>query len=180
MHFSVKIMFSSLAILGLLSSLVHGAPFREYPIGDNVEKNQMDIAAVWLPPVKMDHSQGMDNIMKKKVGEVIHLEADIHASVGNENGFGAGEWIPGLSVSYTLQNEQGIAAKGKLFPMVAKDGPHYGAQFLLPFGKYKLIFHFDPPDSGEFGRHTDPVTGVAPWWKSFDVSWDFNFKGAKK
>ncbi len=65
MHFCVKIMVSSLAILGLLSSLANRAPFREYPIGDNVEKNQMDIAAVWLPPVKMDHSQGMDDVMKK-------------------------------------------------------------------------------------------------------------------
>ncbi len=64
--------------------------------------------------------------------------------------------------------------------MVAKDGPHYGAQLYLPFGKYRLTYHISQPDNTMFGRHTDPVTGVASWWKPFDVSWEFNFKGVKK
>ena len=30
------------------------AGFREYPIGDEVQKNEMLIKAVWLPPVQME------------------------------------------------------------------------------------------------------------------------------
>jgi len=64
--------------------------------------------------------------------------------------------------------------------MVAKDGPHYGAQIFVPYGDYKLTFHLSPPDSAAFGRHTDSVSGVAPWWKPFELSWDFKFNGEKK
>lgn len=175
-----KIIWLGLLVFGLISTRATGAPFREYPIGDSVEKNRLEIAAVWLPPVKMNNIANMDDLKKKKTGQVIHLEADIHAIEGNENGFGAGEWIPSLNVGYTLENTNGIVAKGKLLPMVAKDGPHYGTQLFLPFNKYKLTFHINAPDSREFGRHTDPITGVAPWWKAFDVSWEFNFRGTKK
>ena len=34
----------------------------------------------------------------------IHLEADIHAVKGNKNGFGDGEWMPYLTINYTLVN----------------------------------------------------------------------------
>src|SRR5439155_22863981 len=46
------------------------ADFREYPIGDDVEKNHMRIAAVWLPPVQMD---GMP---RPTSSAMIRLEAD--------------------------------------------------------------------------------------------------------
>src|SRR5215472_6883483 len=49
------------------------ADFREYPIGEEVEKNQMRIAAVYLPPVQMDGMPGL------AAPAMIHLEADIHA-----------------------------------------------------------------------------------------------------
>lgn len=174
-----KIILSCFVVFILMTMSAEGAPFREYPIGESIDKNRMEIAAVWLPPVKMDSSNNLDDLKKKKSGQSIHIEADIHAIEGNENGFGAGEWIPSLKVNYTLKNKNGKVIKGKLFPMVAKDGPHYGAQLYLPFGKYRLTFHLEPPDSKNFGRHTDRITGVAPWWKPFSASWNFDFKGAK-
>ena len=175
-----KTIFFGLALTIIFSSIAKGeAPFREYPIGDSIEKNKMEIAAVWLPPVKMEGMSGMGDLKKKKTGETIHIEADIHATQGNENGFGAGEWIPNLRVGYTIKGTNGTMIQGKALPMVAKDGPHYGAQIFLPYGKYKLVFHIAPPDSRELARHTDPVSGVAPWWSAFEATWNLDFKGAK-
>lgn len=176
-----KSLFLALAVIVTAVSMSRAAaPFREYPIGDSVETNAMEIAAVWLPPVKMDNEQELDDLKKRKEGQDIHLEADIHAIEGNENGFGAGEWIPYLKVDYTLIREDGHKIAGEFAPMVAKDGPHYGAQVFVPFGKYRLTYRISPPAVNGFGRHTDPTTGVAEWWKPFVVSWEFEFRGAKK
>lgn len=183
MRDNIKTLGSVFIATLLFAITAESAPFREYPIGDEVEINNLIIAAVWLPPVKMEMDSVSDkstDLLKQKKGQWIHLEADIHASVGNKNGFGAGEWIPDLKVKYRLQNVSGVIIEGALNKMVAKDGPHYGAQVFTPYGKYTLTFHIAPPDSSELGRHTDPVTGVAPWWKPFDVSWDFDFYGVKK
>ena len=84
---------SSESCLNLLEILrVRGqrppAGFREYPIGEDVEKNQMRIAAVYLPPVEMD---GMPGAGRRRL---IHLEADIHATEGNRNGFAKDEFVP--------------------------------------------------------------------------------------
>ena len=72
------------------------AGFREYPIGDEVEKNEMLIKAVWLPPVQME---GMEDPASSNL---IHLEADIHATEGNPNGFAKDEFVPYLVVHYTI------------------------------------------------------------------------------
>ena len=31
-----------------------------------------------------------------------------------------------------------------------------------------------------FGRHTDRLTGVRPWWKPFEVEYDFVWAGLGK
>ena len=72
------------------------AGFREYPIGEEVERNQMRIAAVWLPPVQMDGMAG------PSPSDMIHIEADIHATEGNRNGFPKDAFIFGLVVHYTI------------------------------------------------------------------------------
>ncbi len=154
-------------------SLSQGAPFREYPIGEEVERNGMKIVAVWLPPIQMEG-------MEVSEGEnIIHLEADVHAIRGNKNGFGIGEWIPYLTVNYTLvhiQNERAI--NGQMVPMVAKDGPHYGATVQMPaHGEYRLTYKIRPPSENGFGRHMDAVTGVAPWWEPFSVEFTFRYEG---
>ncbi len=60
------------------------AGFREYPIGEQVEQNQMRIAAVWLPSIQMD---GMVDASSAGADPP---KADIHATEGNPNGFGQG------------------------------------------------------------------------------------------
>ena len=158
-------------VAGLVSP--EGAPFREYPIGET-EHSGMQIAAVWLPPVQME---GMD---LPEEGDVIHLEADIHALEGNIHGFGRGSWIPYLTVRYEIipvhADKEPIS--GEFMPMVAKDGPHYGATVRMPGpGKYRLIYKLWPPSFNGFGRHSDPITGVAPWWEPFQVEFEFDYAG---
>ncbi len=63
--------------------------FKEYPAGEPVTMNEMELAAVYLQPIDME-PRGMGLPAAKAD---VHLEADIHAVEGNKNGFGAGEWI---------------------------------------------------------------------------------------
>jgi periplasmic iron binding protein len=154
------------------------AGFREYPIGDEFQKNEMLIKAVWLPPVQME---GMEDPTSSNL---IHLEADIHATEGNRNGFAKDEFVPYLVVDYTIvvMEEKADAKtiapiRGKLMPMVARDGLHYGATIEMPRnGRYKLTYSLKPPSAGGLGRHVDPATGVEPWWKPFEVSFDWDFQ----
>jgi uncharacterized protein involved in high-affinity Fe2+ transport len=161
---------------GETGSARRSAPFREYPIGEEVEKNQMRIAAVWLPPVEMDGVAG------PSTSTLIHLEADIHAMEGNRNGFPKDEFVPYLTVRYMIvpvdeaaKSAIGGPIRGTLMPMMARDGWHYGASIEMPKpGHFKLTYAIDPPSAG---RHSDPVTGVDPWWKPFEVSFDWDYPG---
>src|SRR5690242_2510972 len=106
-----------------LMGLAYSAAAREYPIGKPALLAGMEIGAVYLQPVTMD-PEGM---MLKASEADVHLEADIHATKNNPNGFAEGDWMPYLQVSFELTkkgSEQVL--KGDLMPMVANDGPHYG------------------------------------------------------
>jgi len=152
--------------------------FKEYPIGEAVVKNHMEIAAVYLAPVDME-PRGMALPASKAD---IHLEADIHAVKGNPNGFGAGEWLPYLAVDYKLENKDtGKVQSGSFMPMVAVDGPHYGENIKMPgAGNYKLTFTIKNPNDQGMHRHTDKVSGVGKWFQPFDVSYDFKYVPLKK
>jgi periplasmic iron binding protein len=155
------------------------AGFREYPIGDEVERNQMVIAAVYLPPVQME---GMPVTPS---AALIHLEADVRATAGNRNGFANNENITYLVVHYKIvprdaegKEKSAESFEGKMWPMMARDGFHYGASIEMPrAGRYTLTYAFEPPSAGGLGRHADRVTGVDPWWKPFDVSFDWDYPG---
>jgi uncharacterized protein involved in high-affinity Fe2+ transport len=166
-----------------VSPVLQPAGFREYPIGDEFQKNEMTIRAVWLPPIQME---GMEMPASTNT---IHLEADIHATEGNRNGFAKDEFIPYLVVRYTIVpvNDKNPGQRlapnhGKampMAPMVARDGLHYGATVEMPGdGHYKLTYAIEPPSVGGLGRHVDAATGVAPWWKPFEVSFDWDFRRA--
>jgi uncharacterized protein involved in high-affinity Fe2+ transport len=173
----MKKFFAVTALVGLMS--VAALPcwaerIKEYPIdavGKNI--NGMNIAAVYLLPIDME-PRGSDLPASQAD---IHLEADIHAIPGNKNGFGAGEWIPHLTVSYDLVNlDTGATKKGTFMPMVAKDGPHYGANVkMMGAGNYKVAFHVDNPSKQGFGRHTDTASGVGKWFQAFSVDYKFKF-----
>lgn len=145
----------------------------ELPIGEPVEKNGMEIAGVYLQAVTMEPAHA------HHANTDIHLEADIKAVKGNNNGFGEGEWVPYLDVSYTLTKEGSSFKKaGKLVPMVASDGPHYGDNVKMDGpGKYHVAYTIAPGAHG-FLRHTDKETGVGKWWEPFTVEWDFTYVGS--
>lgn len=162
---------------GLLLAGTATAFAAEHPIGDPYEKNGMEIGAVYLQPVKMEPM--LPGMMKPTD---VHLEADIHALKGNKNGFGEGEWIPYLLISYQVRKVgTDWSTFGTFMPMVASDGPHYGANVKLDgAGKYELRYHIEPPPANGFYRHTDKETGVGKWWTSFETEWEFTFLGAGK
>ncbi|MDY4594649.1 MAG: iron transporter [[Pasteurella] aerogenes] len=171
-------MKKTLLTSALLATIFASSPalaFKEYPIGEAVTMNEMEIAAVFLQPIDME-PRGMGLSAKDSD---IHLEADIHATKGNKNGFGEGEWMPFLTINYVLVNtDTGEQQEGSFMPMVASDGPHYGANVkMMGVGNYKLTYKIEPPSKAGMHRHTDPETGVGRWWKPFDVSYEFKYTG---
>jgi uncharacterized protein involved in high-affinity Fe2+ transport len=154
----------------------------EYPIGAPQQQYGMNIAAVYLQPITME-PEGM---MRAPKESDIHLEADIHALAANPTGFGEGTWIPYLVVEYELTKEgSGEKLSGKLMPMVASDGPHYGDNVKLKgIGKYRVKYRISPSAAegghAQFGRHTDRLTGVRPWFKPFEVEFEFVYAGLGK
>lgn len=154
---------------------------REYPIGKPKTGSGMEVAAVYLQPIEMEPA----GMMRPAAQSDIHLEADIHATKDNPNGFADGEWMPYLLVRYELsKSDGGQVVKGELMPMVANDGPHYGDNVgLAGPGKYKLTLTIAPPSANphvSFGRHVDKETGVGPWFKPFTVDFEFVFAGTGK
>lgn len=157
-----------------VSLVAHGAEkLKEYPAGEEKEINHMKIAAVYLKPIDME-PRGTDLPASQAD---IHLEADIHALKGNPNGFGAGEWIPYLTVKYNLVNtDTGKSKTGTFMPMVAKDGPHYGSNIkMMGAGNYKVTYTIENPSKQGFGRHTDVFSGVGKWFQPFTVEYKFKF-----
>ncbi|MEL0584995.1 MAG: iron transporter [Candidatus Thiodiazotropha sp. (ex. Lucinoma kazani)] len=149
----------------------------EHPIGDPVEINGMEIVAVHLQPVLMETM--LPGMMKPAD---IHLEADIHAVKGNKNGFGEGDWVPYLQITYQIKKENSEwHTVGAFMPMVASDGPHYGENIKLNgTGKYRVSYHIAPPPINGFYHHTDKETGTDEWWQPFDLKWEFTYLGTGK
>ncbi len=169
-----KILYSS-----VLAAVLSVASAAEVPIGEPIEQNGMEIAAVYLQAVDME-PKGID--LAPSLAD-IHLEADIHAIKGNANGFGEGEWIPFLKITYELKNlDNGKTKTGSFMPMVAADGPHYGANVKMDagVGNYELTYKIENPSTQGFGRHADKATGVAKWWAPFETKWQFKYTGAPK
>ncbi|MDU0809745.1 MAG: iron transporter [Burkholderia sp.] len=174
---------STVTVLIITSSLISiPASAAEYIIDKPKIQEGMEIKAIYLQPITMDPEQ----MMRKASDSDIHLEADIHSTKNNINGFSEGEWIPSLQVTYELTKYKYKKWKdeGVLMGMVARDGPHYGSNVKLNGpGKYHLILIIKPPiRSGymAFGRHTDKETGVSPWFKPIKLEYDFPFAGIGK
>ncbi len=175
---SLNKLVSALALSGALTA---PALALEYPIGVPQQRAGMDIGAVYLQPVEMEP----DGMMKKAAESDIHIEADIHAQANNPNGFEEGAWIPYLLVKFEVTKiGSPYKVAGDFMPMVANDGPHYGDNIKLAGpGKYKVKYTILPPSENHhahFGRHTDRATGVRPWFKPFDVEYEFTYVGIGK
>lgn len=169
-------------VAGLSAAMALGpqALAAEYQIGEAQVRDGMEIAAVYLQPVEME-PHGM---MRAASESDIHLEADIHATKDNRNGFPDGSWIPYLSISYELTKAGGTTIAGSFMPMVASDGPHYGDNVKLSGpGTYKLRLSVRPPNHAghaHFGRHVDRETGVDGWFEPFSVDYEFVYAGTGK
>lgn len=133
------------------------AGFREEPIGDEVFEGPIKVAAVYFQPVTMEPEMGVPY-----TEAAMHLEADIAAVPDNGLGYGAGDFIPGLTVEYKILKEDGSEAQsGTFMPMNASDGPHYGLNLpALDAGVYKLQFIIHSPEENGWMLHTDAETGV--------------------
>jgi uncharacterized protein involved in high-affinity Fe2+ transport len=170
--------FPALLTAALIASL-GAAQAKEYPIGQHVKQNGLEIAAVYLQPIEMD-PPGM---MRAAAESDVHLEADIKATKDNRNGMPDGDWVPFLQVKYQLTKiDGGQTVSGDMMKMVANDGPHYGDNVKLAGpGKYRLKLTISPPGPQDhFGRHVDKETGVGEWFKPFDVTQEFVFAGTGK
>ena len=173
-------MIKKIALISAGMALSLSAQAAEYPIGKPHLKNGMEIAAVYLQPITMEPA----GMMREAKDSDIHLEADIHATADNKNGFEEGAWMPYLTIKYKLEKEGGKVQEGMFMPMVANDGPHYGDNIKMQGpGKYKLTYLIDSPEANKmnhFGHHTDKETGVEAFWQPFEVEYEFTYAGTGK
>lgn len=163
---------SFFAAAAVLSALLPAAA-KEFYVGEPVVQNDMQIVPHYLLGIEM---APMTKDMDMSPGAV-HLEVDVHATKDDKHGFKEDEWIPYLTISYTIEK---VGAKfkksGRLIAMTAGDGPHYANNVALAGdGDYRLTFHFEPPSKAGFLRHVDNETGVPDWWQPFSESWTFHF-----
>ena len=163
------ILFAAVA----LTTLADGAHSDEYFVGAPIAKNGLRISAAYVLGVAMTPEMPPT----PGAGDVLHLEADIEATADNRHGFHDGDWVPYLSIVYSVQKKgSDRRAIGSLLPMTALDGPHYaaGVRFEGP-GEYRVIYRIAPPIMLGLARHTDEESGVEPWWTPFEVSWTFTY-----
>ncbi|WP_421781658.1 iron transporter [Kiloniella litopenaei] len=128
-----------------------------------------------VPPLKTD-----DIDLAAKSYSSIHLSAYITANEQNQHAFRQGEFIPYLNVCYKItKHDSDYINQGYFMPMLAADGPHYGANATLDGpGKYKVEYFISAPQN--MHRHMDKETGVPEWWQPFSKSWDFIYVGTGK
>ena len=150
--------------------------FEEFPLGDEHVVGPLTIAGVYFQPVDMEPA-GSSGLPASQAD--MHLEADISANEGNGLGYGAGDFVPNLTVKYKAQKQgSSKVIEGNFMPMNASDGPHYGNNVKLDGpGKYKISFIIENPESQGYLLHVDKETGVpGKFWKEpIVVSWDFDF-----
>lgn len=169
--------------LALALALCWGAPARaaEIPIGTPQNLAGMEIAAVDLQPVDMEP----EGPRRAAAASDIHLEADIRALASKGQGLAEGLWIPDLHIRHELRKVgSGEVISGLPMPVVASDGPHCGDKLKLRGpGKYQVccvVAASNAPHNAmgqHFGRHTDRVTGVRPWFQPLTAEWEFSDRG---
>ncbi|MBQ8088829.1 MAG: iron transporter [Clostridia bacterium] len=179
----------ALALVFSVSALAEAAApgeaagFVEYPLTDDNEQQvqitegtSFNVAGVYFQPVDME-PVGMG---LSPADSNIHLEADISA-LENDLGYGVGDWIPYMTVDYTIVSETTgeVAAEGTFMVMNASDGPHYGANIALTEADtYTVTFTLHSPEENGFLLHVDAETGVPGkfWSEPVEVvfsGWDY-------
>jgi uncharacterized protein involved in high-affinity Fe2+ transport len=174
--------FIAVAALSGLGEAAAPAPgeatqgFEEFPIGDDQVVGPLNIAGVYFQPVDMEPA-GLGGLPASQSD--MHLEADISAVEGNDLGYGAGDFVPNLTVKYRAQKQgSDKVIEGNFMPMSASDGPHYGNNVKLDgAGTYKITFIIENPEKQSYLLHVDKETGVPGrfWTEPIVVSWDFEY-----
>jgi uncharacterized protein involved in high-affinity Fe2+ transport len=151
------------------------AGFEEFPLGDDIELGPLNVAGVYFQPVDMLPSGTSLPASQSDM----HMEADISALEKNDLGYGAGDFVPNLTVRYEIaKNGTPWKIEGSFMPMNASDGPHYGANIKLDgAGTYKVRFLIANPEAQGFLLHVDQATGVPGrfWNQPLVAEWDFDF-----
>jgi periplasmic iron binding protein len=167
--------------LGFVACMAAGpaaASAQEFYVGEPVVKEGMQIVPNYLTGIEMDrHPPGM------AMGpNAVHLEADVHATKDEVHGFSEDAWIPYLTIKFTLsKNGANFQRRGELYPMTAKDGPHYANNVdMAGPGTYKLTYTILPPSSHGFVRHVDTASGVPGWWQPVTATWIFTYPSKTK
>jgi uncharacterized protein involved in high-affinity Fe2+ transport len=165
----------SLAFVGVLAvALPASIPSWGAVIGGPLLREGLEIVPAYQTGITLDR-------MASTPGS-IHLEARVHATAGEAHGFKEGDWIPYLTIAWSMTREDNPTYKksGLMYPMVSRDGPHYGgtAEMAGP-GLYHLAYIVSPPTSHGMLRQTGK-DGVAEWWKPITGRWDFQYSGEEK
>ncbi|MDR2489184.1 MAG: iron transporter [Desulfovibrio sp.] len=172
----------TLAVAGFTSVSLGAAPapgtekgFEEFPLGDEKNVGPLQVAGVYFQPVDMEPA-GLGGLAASQSD--MHMEADIKAVEGNTLGYGAGDFVPYLTVKYRAEKKGGKTIEGSFMPMSASDGPHYGNNVKLDGpGDYKITFIIENPEKQSYLLHVDKETGVKGrfWKEPIVVSWDFKW-----
>jgi periplasmic iron binding protein len=162
-----------MAVAAAASFVAAVADAREYFVGGPVHEHDMEVVANYLVGVEM----GPMSAPMPQGPDVIHLEADVHATADNIYGYPDGAWVPYLTIAYDIEKPGSVwKASGTLKPMTAKDGPHYADNVRMAGpGTYKLTYRFTPPEANGFYRHVDQETGVPAWWQPFAETFSFSY-----
>ncbi|MDR1251931.1 MAG: iron transporter [Treponema sp.] len=151
------------------------AGFEEFPLGDDIELFPLNVAGVYFQPVDMLPA---GNSLPASQADM-HMEADISALEGNGLGYGAGDFVPNLTVRYEVaKNGSDWKVDGTFMPMNASDGPHYGGNVKLDgAGTYHIRFIILSPESQGYLIHVDQETGVPGrfWNQPLVAEWDFDW-----
>ncbi len=165
-----------MAALMLLSvsafAMAEEAGFDEYELGVEGEQDVgfMTMSMVYFQPVDMAPA----DLAAAKEDSDLHIEVDLTA---NENpySFNVGEWVPYLSIDYTINDKDGNEVlTGSMMPMAASDGPHYGNNIALPEGEYSITLSIKSPAEQGYLLHVDSETGVEAdefWTEPLTATW---------
>lgn len=143
-------------------------------IGAPVLQDGLEIVPSTLSGVELDRQT-------TKSADFVWLAADVHAAKDVRYGFAG--FIPYLAISFVLTKDDAPTFKkaGLLFPLAAKDGPHYAAAAdIAGPGTYHLTYIISPPSAHGMVRRTDKGDGVAEWFKPITASWTFTYPMSAK
>jgi uncharacterized protein involved in high-affinity Fe2+ transport len=166
-------------LVGSLVALVPAWQGHAEVVGPTVTRAEagLSIAAGYTAPERVEGT-GVDGqaVFAPSDRAGVFLWVDVRAVKGNKNGFGAGEFIPYLSVSYAVRSQAGgEAQRGRLHALVGRQGLRYGNNVPITVpGRYTVVLTVEPPVKVGFGRHTDIETGVSRWWPPVQAEWTFD------